>query len=146
MPSTRDFSSADTRCWIEGCESSVCTVNMATSFVVANLRPGPLTSATELFLQSSARLVAGGTATNASATSLGLNFISWYFLVTCWTLLAICCSMEINSSSLALSAVLCTNSVRLLIVACASWRSSRCLSNVSTFLSTTSCVCCNKTS
>ena len=37
----------------------------------------------------------GGTITDISALSFGLNFVFLYFLETCWTRLVICCFMEI---------------------------------------------------
>ena len=46
-PSTRDFSSAETCCCTGGgwpLVSYVCTVNLDTWLVVADLRPGPLTA------------------------------------------------------------------------------------------------------
>ena len=148
--SARDFSSAETCCWVGEdwpWVSRVCTVNLATCLVAADMRPGPSTLATQsqLFLQSSSRLVRGGTATNMSADSFGLNSTSWYFLATSWTQLVICCFMEINSSSLAFSYVSSTNPTRLSRVARASWRSSSCLSRVPTFFPSTSRTCCSRT-
>ena len=144
-PSTRDFSSAETCCWTGvSWPWMLCvrTVNVDTCLTVADLRPGP--SAMKYFLQSSARLMEGGMATNRLAASFTLNFVPLYFLEICWTRLVICCFMEMNSSSLAFSAVLSMNPTRLSRVASASWRSSFCQSSIPTFLPTTSRACCNK--
>ena len=71
-PSTRDFSSAEMFCWTAGgwpWVSRVCTVKLDTWLVLADLRPGPLTSHFEAstakvytalcFWQSSRRLSEG---------------------------------------------------------------------------------------